>query len=79
VLDQIKTAEARAIAKEAYIYGFSIIDNSRVQYEYFVDRENSQFKAPWNHLANIPRSLRLQIPPFRRRTRTRPIGGSALI
>jgi len=55
VKTEIAPAEARAIAKEAYIYGFPVIDNSRIQYEYFVDRKNPQFKAPWNDLANIPR------------------------
>ena len=28
----VTPAEARAIAKEAYIYGFPMIDNLRVQY-----------------------------------------------
>jgi hypothetical protein len=49
------TTEARAIAKEAYIYGFPIVDNYRIQYGYFVDRQNSEFKAPWNQICNIPR------------------------
>ncbi|MGB9633474.1 MAG: hypothetical protein ACPL8I_09105 [Chloroflexaceae bacterium] len=31
-------AEAHAIAKEAYIYGFPIVDNLRIQYAYFVDQ-----------------------------------------
>ncbi|MFL6827189.1 MAG: DUF1254 domain-containing protein [Bradyrhizobium sp.] len=48
-------AEARAIAKEAYIYGFPMVDNYRIQYGYFVDRQNPEFKAPWNQLKNIPR------------------------
>src|SRR5215471_481158 len=29
--------QARAIAKEAYIYGFPIVDNYRVMYSYFVN------------------------------------------
>ena len=48
-------AEARAIAKEAYVYGFPMVDNYRIQYAYFVDRKNPEFKAPWNQLRNIPR------------------------
>jgi len=28
----VTPAEARAIAKEAYIYGFPIVDNYRIQY-----------------------------------------------
>jgi hypothetical protein len=49
------TTEARAIAKEAYIYGFPMVDNYRIQYGYFVDRQNSEFKATWNQICNIPR------------------------
>jgi hypothetical protein len=48
-------AEARAIAKEAYIYGFPLVDSYRIQYKYFVDRTSSEFKAPWNQIANTPR------------------------
>lgn len=51
----ITAAEARAIAKEAYIYGFPVVDNYRVQHAYFVDRKSKEFKAPWNQIANIPR------------------------
>jgi hypothetical protein len=47
--------EVRAITKEAYIYGFPMVDNYRVQYAYFVDRKNREFKAPWNQIRNIPR------------------------
>src|SRR2546430_1462761 len=48
-------AEARAIVKEAYIYGFPLVDNYRIQHSYFVDRQNPEFKAPWNQIVNIPR------------------------
>lgn len=51
----LSPAEARAIAKEAYIYGFPIVDNYRVQYSYFVDTGNREYKAPYNRLFNIPR------------------------
>jgi hypothetical protein len=51
----VTPAEARAIAKEAYVYGFPLVDNYRVEYGYFVDRQNAEFKAPWNHIKNIPR------------------------
>jgi hypothetical protein len=52
------TAEAdtpRAIAKEATIWGFPLVDNYRVQYSYFVDRGDPEFKAPWNVIANTAR------------------------
>ena len=47
--------EAREIAKEAYIYGFPMVDSYRIQYAYCVDRNNPEFKAPWNQIRNIPR------------------------
>jgi hypothetical protein len=47
--------EARAIAKEAYIYGFPMVDSYRIQHAYFVDPQNPEYKAPWNHLRNIAR------------------------
>jgi hypothetical protein len=51
----LSAAEARAIAKEAYIYGFPIVDNYRIQHSYFVDRADPEFKAPWNHIHNTAR------------------------
>ncbi|MFJ6417364.1 DUF1254 domain-containing protein [Paeniglutamicibacter sp. NPDC091659] len=52
---EVGSAEARSIGKEAYIYGFPMVDGYRIMYTYFVDHENPEFKAPWNHLKNIPR------------------------
>jgi hypothetical protein len=51
----VTAAEAREIAKEAYIYGFPLVDNYRIQYAYFVNTKNPEYKAPWNHLINTPR------------------------
>jgi hypothetical protein len=51
----VSPSESRAIAKEAYIYGFPMVDSFRIQYDYFQDSKNPEFKAPWNHIANIPR------------------------
>ena len=50
----VTPAEARAIAKEAYIYGYPLVDSYRIQYAYFVDKGDKSYKAPWNHLKNIP-------------------------
>lgn len=55
VAPAVTPAEARAIAKEAYIYGYPLVDNYRVQYAYYVDKNNPNFKAPWNNLKNINR------------------------
>jgi hypothetical protein len=46
-------AEARAIAKEAYIYGYPVVDSYRIQYAYFVDKNDKSYKAPWNEIKNI--------------------------
>jgi hypothetical protein len=51
----VTAAEARAITKDAYIYGFPMVDGYRIQHAYFVDRMNAEFKGPWNQLVNIPR------------------------
>ena len=52
---EVTPAEARAIAKEAYVYGFPMVDNLRVQYAYFTDKSSPEYKAPYNTLFNIPR------------------------
>jgi hypothetical protein len=46
--EQLSPDEARAIAKEATIYGFPLVDSYRIQYSYFVDRGDPEFKGPWN-------------------------------
>ncbi|MCX8564524.1 DUF1254 domain-containing protein [Mycolicibacterium mucogenicum] len=46
----VTTAQVREIAKEAYIYGYPMVDNYRIQYAYFQDKQNPQFMAPWNTL-----------------------------
>jgi hypothetical protein len=45
----------KAIAKEAYIYAYPMIDMYRIQYAYSVDSSNPEYKAPWNQLKNIPK------------------------
>lgn len=55
---EVATAPAddlRAIAKEAYIYGFPMVDNYRVQYSYFVDKDNPEYKGAWNEIHNTAR------------------------
>lgn len=48
-------SEIRNLAKAAYIYGFPMVDSYRIQYAYFVDSQNPEYKAPWNQLRNIAR------------------------
>jgi hypothetical protein len=59
--------QARAIAKEAYIYGFPMVDNYRVQYAYFVNKEDPEYKGGWNEIHNTagvytPEDTAIQTP-----------------
>src|SRR4029077_17720288 len=40
---------------EAFIYGFPMVMNYGVMYEYFIDKSSSQYKAPFNELYNMAR------------------------
>src|SRR5258705_640503 len=51
----VSPAEARAIAKEAYIYGFPIVDNYRIQHAYWVDKATPELKEHWNQIWNSAR------------------------
>src|SRR4026209_634064 len=51
----ITPAETKAIAEEGYIYGLPIVMNYGVMYEYAVDKNSSQFKAPFNQLNSMHR------------------------
>ena len=51
----VTPVEARAIAKEAYIYGYPMVDSYRIQHAYFVDTKSPEYKAPWNQLRNFSR------------------------
>jgi hypothetical protein len=48
-------AETKAIAEEGFIYGLPIVMNYAVMYEYVVDRDSGQFKAPFNQIKNEAR------------------------
>jgi hypothetical protein len=48
-------AETKAIAEEGFIYGLPIVMNYAVMYEYAVDRNSGQFKAPFNEINNEAR------------------------
>ncbi len=50
-----QTDDPRAIAKDAYIYGFPLVDSYRIQHSYFVDRDNPEYKGNWNEIHNTAR------------------------
>lgn len=51
----VTTDEARAIAREAYIYGFPLVDNYRITYAYYVDSTNPEYRGGWNTVHNTAR------------------------
>lgn len=46
--------EAKDIAEAGFIYGLPIVMNYAVMYEYAIDRNSGQFKAPFNQIKNEP-------------------------
>jgi len=48
-------AETKAIAEQGFIYGLPIVMNYAVMYEYAVDKNSGQFKAPFNEIKNEAR------------------------
>ena len=51
----VTPAEARSIAREAYIYGYPMVDSYRIQYAYFVDKGNAEYKGDWNQIHSMAR------------------------
>ena len=47
--------ETKAIAEAGFIYGLPIVMNYAVMYEYVVDHNSGQWKAPFNQVANEAR------------------------
>ncbi|MBC3255907.1 DUF1254 domain-containing protein [Pseudomonas paralactis] len=50
-------SEARAIAKEAYLYGFPVVQMYKTLYTQAVDKGGAHFKAPFNHIAHTAQVL----------------------
>ena len=43
--------EARAIAKEAYVYGFPMVMNYKTMWNYALDSESADYKGPFNQMS----------------------------
>lgn len=48
--EDLTPAEAQALARDAYIYGFPIVENYKTMYAYAVAEGGEQYKAPFNTL-----------------------------
>ena len=44
--------EARSIAREAYLYGFPVVEMYKTLYTQAVDKDGKNFKAPFNQIGN---------------------------
>ena len=53
-------AEVKAIAEEGFIYGLPIVMNYAVMYEYVIDKNSGQWKAPFNQIHNEARVFTYQ-------------------
>ena len=45
-------AEVKAIAEEGFVYGLPLVMNYGVMYEYILDKNSGQWKAPFNSIYN---------------------------
>src|SRR5262245_33134373 len=52
---KLAPGEVRQIAEEAFVYGFPMVMNYTVFYEYFFDKASPEYKAPVNQLYNTAR------------------------
>ncbi|WP_219097444.1 DUF1254 domain-containing protein [Pseudomonas sp. UMAB-40] len=49
--------EARGIAKEAYLYGFPVVEMYKTLYTQAVDKKSANFKAPFNRIGNTAKAF----------------------
>jgi hypothetical protein len=75
--DALAPDETRQIAEEAFIYGFPMVMNYAVFYDYFIDQSSPAFKAPLNQIWNAATYIRRRTPQSSRPTATRRIRSSA--
>ncbi len=52
---ELSADEARAIAKEAFIYGFPMVVNYKTMYQYTIDKASPNYKGDFNELACLAR------------------------
>jgi hypothetical protein len=49
--------QARGIAREAYLYGFPVVEMYKTLYTQAVDKKSSNFKAPFNEIGNTAKAF----------------------
>src|SRR5579872_4649710 len=82
----ISPVQMSSIAEQAFIYDFPMVMNYGVWYQYFIDKSDPAYKAPFNQIYNTARVYTHEDttivtpnndPPFRRSARMRTVGVSA--
>ena len=63
----VTPGEARAIAKEAYIYGFPMVDSYRIMFDYWVNKNGPEYKGAINTIQSTagvygPQDKAIQTP-----------------
>ena len=53
--DNLTNEQFKALAEEGFIFGLPLVMNYAIMNEYAVDKNTSQFKAPFNQIKNEPR------------------------
>jgi len=51
----LSPAEARSIAQEAYVYGVPMVAQYKTMYAFSIDKNNPQYKGPFDSILNIAR------------------------
>jgi hypothetical protein len=49
--------QARTIAKEAYLYGFPVVEMYKTLYTQAIDKNSANFKAPFNQIGNTAKAF----------------------
>lgn len=54
-VSELTPQEAQTIARDAYIYGFPIVENYKTIYAYAIAEGNPNYKAPFNQISSLAR------------------------
>ena len=50
--DDLTSDEVKSIVEDGFVYGLPIVMNYAVMYEYAIDKDSGQYKAPFNQIKN---------------------------
>ena len=53
--DSVSVEETRAIARDAYVFGFPLVMGYKTLYNYAIDTDNPEYKGPFNEVSCVAR------------------------